>query len=413
MNSKEEIANQKDDFSARIVAAGSIKKQINDNQSARTDSRIEMPPADVEIKSNGFTFLFYDNRIPFFVGVHLEVLYESIFTSIARFEIYNAASNASTYIVCKDGEVKAVILFRRCRNEVKVYNEQIKIPGEEIYRFANAIFSRFTSVGVITFYAIHTDVQRIRFPFRKYSCLEDIVLELPSTPQEYLSSLGKNMRTDIKRYMQKFQRSFPSFRFEVYLKQAVSEQNIRDIIRMSSARMELKKQLSYHNEQKTQQLIRLVKIYGIVGVASTENGTCAGVICLRIGENYFMHVIAHDPQYDEFRLGKLCCYLSICDAISRGGKLYHFGWGQFSYKYKMLGINYDLERVHVYRSHIQLVIDGRRVFISIAVTCMRQFKLWLGRPRLGGSVSDRIAIMVVTLFKELIKIKHKVFENTK
>ncbi len=194
---------------------------------------------------------FYEQEVPPFVEAEMERLYENVYTSLARFHIYGEAANASAYVVRKGGKVITAFVFRREQNEVKVLNQQIKIEEAEIRRFANAIFARFKSVTVISFWAIETAIRRFPFPYQACYCLGEIVVTLPETTDEYLARLGKHMRHDVKYYRKKIQRNCPSFCFQIYVGEDVSEQHIRDIIRLSGARMAVKNKQAYINEEET------------------------------------------------------------------------------------------------------------------------------------------------------------------
>ena len=187
-------------------------------------------------ESEEVTVSLYENQVPAFIEADMERLYENIFSSLAKFRIDGNARNASAYVVRKGGKVITVFLFRRENGKVEVINEVIKIDEEDVRRFANTIFSAFRSVTVISFHAIQTAIRSLPFPYQRFNCLEDIVLTLPSTSQEYLASLGKSTRQNIKHYMKILKRSFPSYCYEIYAKEDVSEQHIRDIIGLSSAR---------------------------------------------------------------------------------------------------------------------------------------------------------------------------------
>jgi hypothetical protein len=54
----------------------------------------------------------------------------------------------------------------------------------------------------------------------------------------------------------------------------------------------------------------------------------------------------------------LCCYLGICECISRGGNEYHFLWGQYEYKYRLLGAQRDFARLTIYRSPFQKFLQS-------------------------------------------------------
>jgi hypothetical protein len=347
-----------------------------------------IPPADVTearfIKSEA-EVQFYENEVPAFVEQHLEQLYQSLFSTIARLEIYDSAKAASTYVARRNGAVVAVILFRRDRTRVTVYNEQLAFDGQELILFVKRLFARYKEVELVSFYAIRADIAKTPYPVQQEECLEDIVLALPPEQEAYLEMLGKNMRASIKRYQKKVMRDFPSFRVEFLTRETVNEQQIRKIVELSHARMTVKNQHCYHNELSTQRLIRLVRKYGVVLIATMDSQICAGVINHCVGQNYFLHVLAHDPRFDEYRLGKLCCYLSICHAIAQGAREYHFGWGRFDYKYKMGGENKALYRVDIYRSRLVLAANVRHACRVKAKAKVRQFKLWLERVDSGDA----------------------------
>ncbi|MFL6674584.1 MAG: GNAT family N-acetyltransferase [Massilia sp.] len=332
---------------------------------------------------------FYDNQVPAFVEAELERLYQCLMTTVARFDAYKAAPNASTYVVREQGQVTALFLFRRERYHVTVYNEQLAIPPAQINRFADAVFARYPSVWLISFYAIDTNAGAIAYPLQRVECLEDIRLALPASADDYLSKLGKNTRAGIRYAHRQLLRDFPSFRFEFYSKGEVNERQLRQVIAFNQARMHAKGQTSTYDDGGIEQLFQLVRQYGLVGVATIESRVCAGAICCRVGSHYHLCVLAHDSRYNLYQLGKLCCYFSIADAIERGCTHYHFGWGRFDYKFKMLGQLKALHRIELYRSRPRMLQNARRtVQISVAAG-KRKLKQRIADAELGRERSDR------------------------
>ena len=63
-----------------------------------------------------------------------------------------------------------------------------------------------------------------------------------------------------------------------------------------------------------------------------------------------MHVIAHDPRYDDLRLGFLCCALTIEAAIASRAERFHFLWGFYDYKTRLGGQKQSLYRAVVFSS---------------------------------------------------------------
>lgn len=328
-------------------------------------------------ESAEITIAFYENEVPAFVSAEMERLYENVYSSLARLGIYGEDGNASTYVARKGGAAIAVFLFRRVQGEVSVLNEQIKLDEQEILRFANAVFGAYKSVNAISFHAIDASIRKFPFPFQRYYCLSDIILDLPATESDYLASLGKSTRSNIKRHMSRLRRNCPSFRFEVYAKEAASEQHIRGIIELSSARMAAKNKQTYINAEETARIIDLAKVYGVVCVGTIDGRLCAGAICYCVGTHYFMHVIAHDPAYDDYRLGMICCYLSICDAIARSGSEYRFMESTHRYKFDFLGVRMEFDNLVVYRSRAHFLLNGDRVCKTALKAYVRQARLWL------------------------------------
>jgi hypothetical protein len=301
----------------------------------------------------------YSGSVPQYIDGKLDQLYQHMYSSLAyHMEYGNITSDTSTYVVEKNGEIITVLLFRMESGKVRVLNEQFRIIAEEIDRFAQYIFNACPSINVISFPVIDTTANVLSFPYRQSRCTQDIVLALPGTAEEYLGSLGKSTRSYIKRYLNKLKRSFPSVSCKTYGNKEVSEQHIHDIIALSKARMAGRYKPSRFDDAETEKIIRLARLCGLVNVITIDGQVCAGAINYRFGESYFLQVIAHDPAYDRYGLGTLCCYLAICECIAQKGKEYHFLWGLYEYKFRLGGIQRDLSHLAIYRSRLQLMLNS-------------------------------------------------------
>lgn len=319
----------------------------------------------------------YQSPLPAFIETELERLYRSVFSSLARVRSMGLADQAGAFVVTRGSQVSCVLLFRRDGAQVEVLNEAVALRAADVERFAATVFATWPAVRRVSFPALQASPGRLPFPCQRFDCLEDIVCELPATPDDYFAALGKNMRTSLKRYQKKIAADFPGFRYAFHTGADVSEQDLAAIVSLSSARIASKKQQPTHTSEKTRQLIRLVKECGVVLVATIEGRVVAGVICTMVGGNAFMHVVAHDPAYDDYRIGKVCCYLSICDAIKRGAANYHFLWGRYEYKYRLLGKQRDYDRLVIYRSRLAVLL-GLKTYLRTAWRGYgRRAKWWL------------------------------------
>ena len=338
--------------------------------------------------------LFYENEIPSFLASEMDALYENIHSSASKFQIDRRAFNTTTYVHRHEGLITAILVFTQTERKIEVLNECIKLKENDIHDFASAVFSKYPNVSLITFNAIQASIEQLKYPYQCHTCLEDIVLELPVSSDLYLNSLGKSTRQYINRYGKVVKRDFPSFQFKIYRTGELTDAEIREIIGFSNARIAAKDHVSLHNEESTQRLIQLIQLHGFVGVILIDGRVCAGAICSKLGVHYFLHVLAHDPNFDNYRLGTICCYLTICESIADGGRMFHFLWGRFDYKFRLLGMQNDLQRLVVYRSYFQLFLNvpyASKVFVR---GIGRMVKGWLSEPERKDWIISRIALKV-------------------
>jgi hypothetical protein len=300
----------------------------------------------------------YDNEVPAFAGAEIDRLYGHLYASPSYFDMAKELAGASTYVARKHGVPVAVFLYRRTERQVNVISEYIKVDGEEVRRFADHVFNSFEPVKVISFGKLQTDVRHLAYPWHALACAEDMVVNLPPTVKEYETAVGKNMRRNIKRYTNALVKDFPSYRYRLYLEDEVSEQHIRDIIALSCTRMKSKNIEPRFTEAETQWIADYAKKCGIVGVATIDDRVCAGAIGFRIGQNYFMHVIAHDVRYNDYSLGILCYYHTICEGIVRAAKRFHLLQGRYGYKYRLLAERQDYVHLDIYRRRVDFILHG-------------------------------------------------------
>jgi hypothetical protein len=320
----------------------------------------------------------YRNEVPEFVPDLLDRVHGHLLTSFSYHAVYGRISREIHSCVLKEhGEVLAVFLFRIDGKVLRVLNEQCAFPQRAIDAFSNYVFAAFPEASMIVFTAVQHAEGALSFPHLAAKRTQDIVLALPESQERYLSLLGKSTRTYIKRYLNKLKRIHPSAAWESYAGDEVSDAHLQAIIDFNRARMAGKYKQSYIDDEETDRIIRLVRQCGLVTVMTIDGKLCAGTINYRVADNFFLQVIAHDPAYDEFGLGTLCCYLTICECISRGGRNYHFLWGRYEYKYRLLGVQRDLSDIIVYRSRMDLLRDGKVALGHAYSGRMYELKDWM------------------------------------
>lgn len=302
---------------------------------------------------------FHENEVPAFAEEELERLYGSIFSSMAQFRAYGGAENASTYVAREGDEIKALFLYELQGQTLQVVNEGMALEEAQVKHFAQAAYARYPQVSIISFHSVRPAFAALPLPCQRFQIGEDIALELPDTVDEYRSRLSKSTRQHLNYYQNRLKRRYPDFQFEVSTREAIREEDIRTIIAFNRLRMANKRKLSTIDEAELQRILRLSKERGMACVIRLDGKICAGSIRYQVGTTYFARVNAHDPAYDDDRIGTLCAYLTICECIRRGGKHFSFDHGQNENKYRFLAKDVKLEKLVVYRSYLHLILNGR------------------------------------------------------
>jgi hypothetical protein len=343
--------------------------------------------------------------VPSFVEAELDRLYGNVFCSTHLLGVYgDLTAHTSTYVARRKQHIVTIFLFLRDGGRVEVINKGMKVGEEEVSRFARHIFSAYPSVNVISFHGVPTDIRRLPFPYQCIACSEDIVATVPASREAYLASLGKSTRGNIHRYENRLRRSFPSLCFKIYQKDEVKADDVRAIAKLNQARMAAKSKVSGNDDEEAERIIALVRKFGVVCVATIDGEVCAGVITYQIGSTIFMHVIGHDPQYDDYRLGTITCFLTICECIALGCQEYHFLWGRYAYKYRLGGVQRDLDHLRVYRSRMQFLVNGDVALKTAAAGWWRNAKLWLleqGEDHGEVGLTSRVVFKLVNGLRRL------------
>ncbi len=318
------------------------------------------------------------NEVPAWVDAELTRIYGNYRSSLPFFHVYlEATSGISTYVARQGGRPITILLFRLENGVVHVLNEMIPIVESEIACFADYVFANFDTVWAIRFRAIHTDVRRLFFPFQKHNSQERFPVALPATPEEYTNRLGKSTREIIQRYRKRITRDFPSFRSEFYVKEEIDERDLHALIDLSETRILSKKKRFGIDDAERQRIIKLARLYGLVHIIRIDGRVCAGTINFQVGPNYYLEVIAHDLTLNDYRLGTVCSYLTLCACIERGGIKYDFGGGWNFYKIKFLGVQQDMDCVEIYRSRKDMLLKSHRIAKTAIDGYMRRLKVWL------------------------------------
>lgn len=274
---------------------------------------------------------------------------QNVFSSF-RYNLCAISGKDDFFVLRNDGDAHPVVFFRMLPHRVEILHLYSRFSSAEIRSICQLIFDMFAHVRSIGFECIESGFGPVGFVVQQYNFSEDFVVDLCGSVEQYSNRLGKQLRSDLKRFRKKLYSEFSDVRYECVCGQEASESAFNEIIGFSASRMAIKLATSSHTMERSRRLFELVKSFGLLFLIYIDGKVRAGVICTLYGNDMFMHVVAHDPRFDRFRLGKLACYGSICAAIERGAVRYHLLSGWYDYKVRFLGRQVEFDRLEVYRS---------------------------------------------------------------
>lgn len=350
--------------------------------------------------ANTRTFACYRDGVPEFVEDALEGLYGNIFSSLNLFRVYGwTPRDTDTYVAREvDGTVAAVLLFQRLGRRVLVKNEGMHVDSRALNEFAAYVFTAYPDVDVIRLSSVETDLRRCDHPFQRVNRLEDMTMSLPPSPEAFYEGLGHATRRNIRRLGNKLRREHPEHRFEVHEAEAIDPDWVRRLVDFNRARLAGKNKLSVIDAAETRAKIDMARTRGLMGSYWLDGRLAAGALCYRAGDNMFLNILAHDPTYDDYWLGFLCCYNTVRACIERlageeRGAEFHFLWGRYRYKTLLGAQPRDLDDINIYRSPAAMLRQADLALTTYLDGQKRRIKLWSNDSecRLAQTVRGAVA----------------------
>jgi hypothetical protein len=253
----------------------------------------------------------------------------------------------------------------------------VRIPCEEVERFAGYMFGRFPKAARICFSLIGADVGHLRWPHQQHGHSEDIVIQLPDTPDAYLSSLGAKTRQSIRNRLRALACDYPDLHFTTSEGGGIDLRAIDELMALKRSNTDDKRIDFGIAPEESAWLTERARTHGLLTLAVRGGRICGGSLSSRLGDHYFAHVLAFDRTYARYRLGTLCAYLSIREQIARGARETHLGWGCNPYKFNLRGVRRDMRSLDIYRSRAAYARHGGGIAMNAVATGLQQGKIWL------------------------------------
>jgi CelD/BcsL family acetyltransferase involved in cellulose biosynthesis len=189
--------------------------------------------------------------------------------------------------------------------------------------------------------------------------------------------LSSRSREKLRNYLRRVQQRAPTFSFETLSVGEFDLSQIKQVLAFNRARMQAKGKHFGMNAVDERKLCQLMLERGQLSLINIDGEPRAGLLCTRVGRDVFMHVIAHDPAFDDLRLGYLCCALAIEAAITHGDQRFHFLWGRYDYKTRLGGERQILSRVLIFRYPWQVLLQPGQMLEHVTVL----LRAWARRMR--------------------------------
>ncbi len=329
----------------------------------------------------------YDGQVPSFIEGELESLYGARHACVEYFRVYHGLDGVSTYRAAFDGEPRLILLYQQRHHILWALNQAIRIEPADLQGFAQAMFSRYPRVRRIDLHAV--DADGAGYPSQRLLMREDMEGTLPGDVDDYVAGLGKSTRHNIRRYTGRLMRDHPGFELRVVPRAQINSEHLRVLQRLSRERLAGKGQLSTLDETELHRLRQLSARYGLVTLAVIGDRIVGGMLCLVIGKCVNFRIIAHDPEYDDYSLGFLVYFMTICEAIRQGCTKMNFGWGHYPYKLQLGGRRRSLAMLTLYRSRLAYALDAVGLLARRAAQLREQFASGLHSAAASGKPHAR------------------------
>lgn len=301
------------------------------------------------------TFQLFPPPVPRFIEQEIERLYENVYCTIGRMRVYGFDGDAYTFISKYEGNITDIFIFRIRGATASVLNQQITVPECRIRYFVDTVLSLFLRLKVVSFYAIDIEISNKWRLFNKWETIHENVVALPASRAEFDKRLSSSFRYSIRSSTRKIHTDFPSFTIRFYSGLEISEKDARAIIALTAQRMAVKGKNKYLGEADIERIMRVLKLYGMLCVATINDKICGGNLWYAVGKRHMMHIISHDPCYDRYALGNYLNYETFIYCIERFGKECWLMGGNDAHKAKFGAIPFNLYSYRFYRSHRYII----------------------------------------------------------
>ncbi len=246
-----------------------------------------------------------------------------------------------------------VVLFRHDGGTVDVLNRAFSCEPAEADRICRALFRAFPGVHRVHF-DVPFDPSKLAFPLRVVERVSHMVIDLPDSVDAYYASLGKSTRRTLRSARNRLRRDFPDVHTEVVEPGPHCRPVVDQLIDWKVQRFRAQGRRTYWetNAGLSERTADLLRRCGQIRVTTIAGEEAAIHFCFRVGSTAYALEGAHDPAYDDHRLGFLTMYETVCAAIESGAVRFNALEGTAGPKALLGARPVRFTRLSVFRSRV-------------------------------------------------------------
>lgn len=250
-----------------------------------------------------------------------------------------------------------VVLFRQDGETIEVLNKAFACEPDSVDRLCEALFRAFPRARRIHIDVLFppTDLER---PFRVVEKVSHHVIDLPSRVDDYRLSLGKSTRKTLRSNRNRLHRDHPDVRTETIRPGERSRELVERLVGWKIQRFRKRGRVTYWESDPglLERTASLLSRCGHCRITYIAGKAAAIHLCFRVGDTAYALEGAYDPAYDDYRLGFLTMYETVCAAIDAGATRFNALEGTAQPKVLLGARPVPCTRLSVYRSHLHRLL---------------------------------------------------------
>jgi hypothetical protein len=290
----------------------------------------------------------YTRGFPAGLTDELPALYSSLYSTPRWFRLFEDVTATGA---CTLEEPRHVLFFSEDGDTVEVLNSFFTIAPSDVDRACTALFRALPRAR-----RVHIEVtfptSELRPPRRDLFSTDHLVIDLPTTAEEYTASLGKRTRGNLRNSQNRLRRDFSTFSTEIRPVGDDSRELVDRFVTWKTDRLSGHGRVNYWEDRPdlTATLIARLAQEGEVHTVTISGAIASLRFVFPVGDAVYAMLSAFDPRYEPYRLGFLSAYLMICDAVRHGFKSVNLQWGTPDYKLLLGAKPVTATRVSIFRS---------------------------------------------------------------